>query len=340
MNDYDLDQLLDLWQAPPPSPSVRRALAASLPVRPRRLFGLRVRWLAIFAAALVCIAAADELLTNPELGRFYAGWDNGLYMRTIRMVSPPQAQMHWWMTGAGYSAGGQGTLHGSADMHVRSTKTFYGYEYRLEPIGGGEYRIAFAPLQLTTLQRRRGPFQLSGSIAPSPALPAPQSVPMGQPVEVTIYQDATSRVYDQLLFQWGPFSDWPKKQGSARHGVMRLVSPKLTIDGSVVQTAGGNPGSGPVAWLHLPGAGRYLIALDPQGNARFVEAGRIDGNSIEFQSDGHYFKIVCAEPITPGASRPVYVYRQQSFESVLDPTHPLTASPFFGNAGPASLHVE
>ena len=54
---------------------------------------------------------------------------------------------------------------------------------------------------------------------------------------------------------------------------MRLVSPQLSIDGQQIATGNSHPGSGPVLWLHLPGEGRYLIALNPAGNSRFVQAG-------------------------------------------------------------------
>ncbi|HTX38807.1 MAG TPA: hypothetical protein VME43_27460 [Bryobacteraceae bacterium] len=351
MNDTELDQLLDLWQAPAPPPSLRRGLVDSFPAAPRRLFGVPVRWLAACAAAAlcaaVCVAGADQLFGNPELSRFYASGGPGLYMRTIRLVSPPQAQIHWWWTGGRYSFGGTGTLHGSAGLQVRasrlsmfSPRTIYGYQYALEPAGGGQYRITFAPLIPDTLHGQ-GPYKFEDTFVAPHSLPTPQIVQMGQPVEVTLYQDASSRVYDRIVLQWGGFPEWPPKHAPGLpQGALRLVSPQLFIDGQAVHTAGGNTGSGPAVWLHLPGEGRYLIALEPQGNPRFVQAGQVNGSILEFQSEGRQFRIVCAESIATGAAQPVYVYHQQSFENVLDPAHPLAATPFFGNAGPASLHVE
>jgi hypothetical protein len=43
-------------------------------------------------------------------------------------------------------------------------------------------------------------------------------------------------------------------------------------------------------------------------------------------------------PERPGTAG--HVYHQQGFEISLDPAHPLATTPFFGDAGPASLHVE
>ena len=81
--------------------------------------------------------------------------------------------------------------------------------------------------------------------------------------------------------------------------------------------------------------------MNPLGNPRFVKAGQLNGNTIEFRAERRPFRIATAGPIAAGgADQPVYVYHQQSFESLLDPAHPLTATPLFDNAGPASLHVE
>lgn len=350
MNDTELDQLLDVWQAPAAPPSMRRGLAACLPAPSRRVLGLRPRWLAMGAAACVaalCVAGADQLFGNPEILRFWGAWSNGLYMQTTRLVSPPQAQMHWWMTGSGYSIGGEGALHGTASLRVRqsrfsmtSPRTIYGYRYELQPMAGGEYQISFTA-QTGPATSNMGPIRMNDTYSPPPELPAPQTVPMGQPIEVTLYQDAGSRVFDRIVLQWSAFPDWPKAAaGAPPQGTIRLVSPQLTIDGAQVVTGGPNAGSGPVAWLHMPNEGRYLIALNPLGNPRFGKAGELSGNTLEFQSEGHRFRIVCAQPISSGPAGPVYVYHQQSFEKLLDPAHPLTATPFFGNAGPASLHVE
>jgi hypothetical protein len=95
-----------------------------------------------------------------------------------------------------------------------------------------------------------------------------------------------------------------------------------------------------VIWVHLPGQGRFLAALDPQGNPRFTQAGHVNGNLMEFQSDGKQFRITCAEPITTGGDHPLYVYHQQSFENMLEQSHPMAQKVFMGNAGPANLHQE
>ncbi|HMD70674.1 MAG TPA: hypothetical protein VKF41_04990 [Bryobacteraceae bacterium] len=181
---------------------------------------------------------------------------------------------------------------------------------------------------------------MNGRLVAVPKLPAPQVVPVGQPFEVTLYQSGGERIYDRIVLSRTPFPDWPPKQPQpARDGVMRLAGAQLYVNGQLAASQR-DVGSGPVIWVHLPGQGRFLVALDPQGNSRFTEAGRVGGNVVEFQSGGTKFRIVCAEPVVSGADRPVFVYHQRSFEDALDPAHPLTRQPFLGNAGPASLHQE
>jgi hypothetical protein len=90
----------------------------------------------------------------------------------------------------------------------------------------------------------------------------------------------------------------------------------------------------------LPGQGRVLTALDTQHNPRFAQGGHVNGNLLEFHSEGTQFRIVCIQPITTSGDRPILVYHQQSFEELLNPTNPLSQKPMLGNAGPASLHVQ
>jgi hypothetical protein len=316
-------------------------LIAAFPVERRKVFGVPLRWALVGAAAACCAALGGAVASSPELGRFYgaSGSDGAyLYVQTTRLIDPPIAHLKWLFFGHGNSIGGSGGIvRGSADLHNRLTHSFYGYEYTLEPAGDGKYKVSFSPLRPSTLKRRMGPYKMDGNLVAPPQLPAPQVVPVGQPFEVTLYQSGGERVYDRIVLSRTPFPDWPPKQPqSAQDGRMRLAGPQLYVNRQLVASQH-DAGSGPVIWVHLPGQGRFLVALDPQGNSRFTEAGHVSGNAIEFQSEGTKFRIVCAEPVVTGGDRPVFVYHQQSFEDSLDPDQPLTKQPFVGNAGPASL---
>jgi hypothetical protein len=122
-------------------------------------------------------------------------------------------------------------------------------------------------------------------------------------------------------------------------GALRLAEPQINTDGRFTVKAGGKAW-GPVVWVHLPGQGRFLLTLDPQGNSRFTQAGHVKGNVIEFQSGDTQLRIVCAQPAAAGGDRPLFVYHQQSFENTLDPSGPFAGQTFIGSAGPASLQQE
>ncbi|MBZ5625510.1 MAG: hypothetical protein LAQ69_43465 [Acidobacteriia bacterium] len=343
MNEAELDRLLDTWKAPAPPPSLRRGLVAALPIQRCRVFGVPLRWVLAVAAAAICAALGAAGFETPVLSRFQGQWSDeggGLYLQATRMIAPPVTPPKSWLLGGGHSIGGSsGTLRGSGHLHNRFSHSYCGYEYTLERSGDGQYRVSFSPLQLSTLKRHTGPFKLDGQILTPPNLPAPRLVQVGEPFEVTLSQAGGERVYDRIVLSWTAFPGWPGQHRSAQDGSMRLAGPQLYINGQLAASQR-DAGSGPVIWVHLPGQGRFLVALDPQGNPRFIEAGHVSGNVIEFQSGGAQFRIVCTEPVVAGGDRPVFVYRQQSFENVLDPSHPLTGQAFLGNAGPASLHQE
>jgi len=60
MNDTELDQLLDSWQAPPPPRSLRDRLRARFPRAERRRFTHPLRWVLVAAAASVTLAIGME----------------------------------------------------------------------------------------------------------------------------------------------------------------------------------------------------------------------------------------------------------------------------------------
>jgi len=342
MNEAELDQLLDTWEAPAPPPSLRKGLVAALPVQRRTVFGVSLPL--VFAAGALCAALGAAGFESPLLSRFQGQWSDeggGLYLQATRMIAPPVTPLKSWFLGGGNSIGGTGgALHGSGHFRNRLTGSYYGYEYTLERVGDGQYRVSFSPMQLATLKRQRGPYKLDGQLVPPPDLPAPRVVQVGEPFEVTLSQDGGERVYDRIVLSWTTFPGWLRGQhGSGQNGRMRLAGPQLYVNGQLAASQR-DAGSGPVIWVHLPGQGRFLVALDPQGNPRFIQAGHVSGNVVEFQSGSTQFRIVCTDPVAAGGDRPVFVYQQQSFENVLDPSHPLTGQVFLGNAGPASLHQE
>ena len=151
MNDVELDQLLNVWEAPMPSPALRRTTLAAFPRDWRwKIGGLPVRWLAAAALGAGTLAVGTSLWSDPELGYQFQGsvdGDSSLYMRLSRRIDPPSAKIRWLLKGGGSSirdtpAGG---IAGMSYLRDRSAGRFYGFKYDVEPTGNGYYQVTFAP---------------------------------------------------------------------------------------------------------------------------------------------------------------------------------------------------
>ena len=341
MNDTELDELMNLVIAPPPPPSLRRGLAASLPAPRRKIFGMPLRWvLASGSAALFGLAGAAAFNISPVQGEFWGAVespDGTLYATTTRLVDPPIANLKWWFLGGAYSFGGTlQSMDGSGDMHNRFTKMYVGYRYELDRVADGQYRVTFSPPDAAEKQKQMAPFKLTDQLAAPPSLPDPTIVHMDEPFEVTLYASGGERIYDRIVVS----RTAPQRTPFAKPDpttVLSLAGAQVYVDGRLVLTKE-NAGSGPVIWVRLPGQGRFLAALDPQHNPLFAQAGHVNGNVLEFQSGTTEFRIVCSRPITTGGDRPLFVFHQQSFEDLLDLADPRSRQPMLSTAGPAAMH--
>jgi hypothetical protein len=345
MNDIELDEMLSLVAAPAPPPSLRRELVRALPAPRRKVFGMPLRWVLVGGAAALCAglgaAAFDISPFQAEFTGAVQSPDGPLYATATRLVQPPIANLKWWFLGSGSSFGGTlAKMRGSGYMHNRFTRTFTGYQYELDQTDDGSYRVFFSPLDAGTLQKDMGPFKLNGQVTAPPPLPDPRLVRLDEPFEVTLYASGGERIYDRIVVSRTSQHRTPTKEPDAAtmSTMLRLAGTQVYVNGQLVLDKFDVTGA--TIWVHLPGQGRVIAALDSQHNPRFVQGGHVNGNVMEFEAHGTQFRIVCGQPITAGGDRPIFVYHQRSFEDSLDPASPLSRQPILGSAGPASLHVE
>jgi hypothetical protein len=342
MNDIELDEMLNIVVAPEAPPSLRHSLIAALPASPRKVFGIPLRWALPAGVAVLCAALGAAVFDiSPVQAQFYGAVesaDGPLYATTTRLVDPPIANLKWWFLGSGFSFGGRlAGMHGYGDIHNRFTKTFTGYQYKLDQAGDGSYRVSFSALDAETIRKHTGPFKFDGQIVAPPPLPDPILVHLDQPFVVTLYANGGERIYDRIVVSRTAPQRAPLRQPEPAT-MLQLTGPQVYVNGQLVPTQ--SDVGGPVIWVHLPGQGRFLAALDSQRNPRFVQGGYVNENVMEFESEATQFRIVCGKPITTGGRRLIFVYHQQSFEDSLDPDSPLSRQPMLGSAGPASLHVQ
>jgi hypothetical protein len=255
MNDTELDQLLDTWQSPAPSPSLRRTTLAALPPRPpRRVFGLPLRWVVAAALSAGGFAIGTSIWNSPEIGRFY-GQSGNIHMHSTRLVDPPTAVIRWWSKGAGNSIGetASGGIRGSGYLRDRSAGKFYGYSYVGEPVGGGMYQITFAPFDPATL--RKGPFKMEGEVVQGAPLHAPVMIHDGDTFDVDLYSDGASRVFDRIQISTHPFPEEPKRAPSREQQdweavKMTLGQPRVFVD-AVFAGEDRSTAAGACVWVPL-----------------------------------------------------------------------------------------
>lgn len=332
MNDTELDQILDQWTAPEPSPALRDNLRAAFPQRPRRrVFGVPVRWMVTFAAAAGVLAIGTSF--NGSLGESEGCPDlptGRVCVHAKYFVDPPAAILRWWWKGHGSSVGStpDGAISGSVHVNDQSAHLFYGFEYRAEAVSGGQYKVTFAPLRMSTLQR--GPFIVTGQPAPLPVMPAPQIVADGQPIDVDVYRAGGERVYVRLQISASEAARETKPEVQPPT-FLHTSNTKVYKNGAQVASFEGDA-MGASIWFRLAGEGRYLITLDPTGNPAFAAAGQVNGNALEFQSGNDTYRLESAQPLATGAQRTIYVFHDLAFESQMKPGN---SAPMVGAAGPA-----
>jgi hypothetical protein len=125
-----------------------------------------------------------------------------------------------------------------------------------------------------------------------------------------------------------PFDIANHPEAEQAAAAITLSNPKLYINGQFAAGSGGVvKATGLTVTVAVPGRGHYVLALDPQGNSKFVRAGSATGQTIEFQSGGDRFRVECSAPVAPGGSRAIFVLFQN------DPS--VTAPEFAADGAPS-----
>ncbi|MCE5307299.1 MAG: hypothetical protein LLG20_06630 [Acidobacteriales bacterium] len=333
MTDQDLDLLLDRWDAPEASPTMRSSLRAAIPARPRRkLFGVvPLRWaLAGLAGAAGVAVAAGVVSRQPVISSGSGQLEGGVYYRSSMRVAPALAIWKWFQLGT--CGGGRGVNI----LYNHDAQTYVGYEMEISSLGNGQYLMSPKPLTRTLSQLTPLAVGSYRQVA-SPPLPASRIVRVGEAfdVDLIVVPEKDERVFSRIELSAAPFGkpswrDAPPEQQRFAGMMLELSAPKLYQNGALIAEAP-NAGQGGSVWFYLPDRGRYLMSLTNSGNLNFAEAGVLRGNTIEFQVGGESFQLTGVQSVNGGGDRAVYVCHEQSFH--LNPDHPLSKRPLFGTAG-------
>ena len=187
-----------------------------------------------------------------------------------------------WMFRNGRSTGWvwrEGKLVGSFYINDRLTHKRYGYSGNAQPT-------------------RKREFLFSVQLAPLLQLPAPRTVAAGSVFDIDFYHSGSERVYDHIELSAEPFDIANHPEAEQAGAAITPSNPKLYINGQFAAGSGGVvKATGLTVTVAVPGRGQYVLALDTQGNSRFVRAGSATGQTIEFQSGGDRYRVECSAPV-------------------------------------------
>lgn len=211
-------------------------------------------------------------------------------------------------------------------MIDRATRTYFGYEVRVEPLAQrNEYRVTFHPLDLSAKVLESlhidDPSKWNkreiGAAAARPLYPfwdAPDTVHTLDviAVDLLVNQETRQKIVDYVVLQ-EPSRGWSFEMpirrefayapGNARDfrvedAGLRILAPSVSVNNRIEETNTRDEVSGTTIWLYVPNHGRYLLSLVPQ--AGFRRAGEVRGTSLTFTSGADRFAIGSANRIAPG----------------------------------------
>jgi hypothetical protein len=232
-----------------------------------------------------------------------------------------------------------GTVH--RVLLDRSRKVYFGYDVTVKPLSqANSYAVTFQPLTLgfELSQKLLGSDSGSFTLLPAPAFPAPQTVRGGQVLELSLL---TSGAWGQTLMDYVTiqeparriegfditpprefaFATGPSRDFTAEDVEMRLVAPRVSVNGKLEQSSLriGASVEGAVVWVYMPHRGRYLLSLTPHPELGFTRAGEVRGSSLIFSLGGETLRLNAGARIAPGqAPFNLYVLHDQGWR----PTYP------------------
>lgn len=313
MTDHELDVLLNQWEPTQPPARLRARFLSAAQPKPR------LRWWIPAACAGLLAAAAFLQLAPHNLGFSTSPLAGGAQLRTSTLLQTGLSPSAW--LGRFGTTGSFGPTHALRYLYDRNSRTYTGYLARITPAGPGAWTVAIEPAAAPPPGEAATYRQ-----TPLPVLPAPRTIHEGESFDLET--SATPRVFDRLEVsaQGFPPSTLPP---APRYldAEMRFAAPRLSIDGQFV-AEGALDARGLSLWMELPGDGRYVLAVVPDENPRFVQAGSVEGKAMEFHANGHTFRIESSEIVAGSTARPLYLLHDPARVEELN----------FGSGGAAGLY--
>lgn len=100
---------------------------------------------------------------------------------------------------------------------------------------------------------------------------------------------------------------------------------QLMVNGNLVgQSKSATGYSGSLLWFYVPGHGRFIFSLVPRDGYEFRKVGVLDGNKIEFVTDGEHYEWFSGSEILPNGGRwNLWVLRDEQYTPMFATQEPL-----------------
>ncbi|HSB17990.1 MAG TPA: hypothetical protein VLE22_26300 [Bryobacteraceae bacterium] len=187
--------------------------------------------------------------------------------------------------------------------------TYFGYDLVAEPLGGGRYRLRFAPLTITP--RKMSEIFSEANVSnwtplPLPREPATLEIQAGETVALDLFVNPSTgqKVTDYLTIKGderqvvhvaGPARDFGPEDAT-----IEISFPNVSVDGTPLVSSQGGV-SGQAVWIDLPGHGRFVFSLAPHPDLGMQKAGEIRGTTMTWRTGGHEYTITTDKPIASGS---------------------------------------
>jgi hypothetical protein len=149
----------------------------------------------------------------------------------------------------------------------------------------------------------------------APTFPVPQILHDGDTLRLELYRERPTGPSLAGYIHVGPLNSiTPRNEAPhdtyADDAEFNLSRAQVQVDG-VTQASAAAPEilRGAVAWVYVPGHGRYVLSFKPSADADNV--GEVTGNSLTFTEGRNIFRIECADRIASGSgSYRVHVFKE------------------------------
>jgi hypothetical protein len=228
--------------------------------------------------------------------------------------------------GSGPSKSGGGVLvkDNIVKRHVGifDTHKYFGYDLTATPEGNGRYMLSISASTLSPATMSQL-FPGEWTMVQMPRRPINQLVSVGDVITLDLLENAANghKIVDRIEVIDGAgirntASAKPPRDFALDDVEWTFDSPKLLVNGSVVESSGSTIAGSP-SWVYLKNHGRFVFSLRPRTELGFVKAGQLRGTDLEWTMGGTRYAVRARRNIIASEARTynLYVFHSASYRA-------------------------